>query len=241
VPGGGGVTPLLTVERLCAGYAGRPVLRDVSLTVGRGEIVAVVGGSGSGKSTLGRVIAGLLAPTSGVVRVEGDARGRVQLMFQDPYASLNPVHSVVHHVARPLLLHGRATAADVRGVAAALLESVGLRPASDYLDLLPGSLSGGQRQRVALARALAPGPALLVADEPTSMLDLSLRGEVLGLLRRRREEDGLAVLLITHDLASAAWLSDRVVVLEDGAVVEAGVTLEVLGAPRHAVTRVLVG
>jgi peptide/nickel transport system ATP-binding protein len=107
--------------------------------------------------------------------------------------------------------------------------------------LLPGSLSGGQRQRVALARALAPGPALLVADEPTSMLDLSLRGEVLGLLRRRREEDGLAVLLITHDLASAAWLSDRVVVLEDGAVVEAGVTLEVLGAPRHAATRVLVG
>lgn len=235
------MTPLLTVERLCAGYPGRPVLRDVSLTVGRGEIVAVVGGSGSGKSTLGRVIAGLLAPTSGVVRLEGDARARVQLMFQDPYGSLNPVHPVLHHVARPLLLHGRATKADVRGTAAALLESVGLRPAADFLDALPGALSGGQRQRVALARALAPGPALLVADEPTSMLDLSLRGEVLGLLRRRREEDRLAVLLITHDLASAAWLADRVVVLEDGAVVEAGPMMEVLRAPRHEVTRALVG
>ena len=113
------MTPLLTVERLCAGYPGRPVLRDVSLSVGRGEIVAVVGGSGSGKSTLGRVIAGLLAPTSGAVRLEGDVRGRVQLMFQDPYGSLNPFHPVLHHVARPLLLHGRATKADVRGVAAA--------------------------------------------------------------------------------------------------------------------------
>jgi peptide/nickel transport system ATP-binding protein len=236
------VTPLLTVDRLCAGYPGRPVLRDVSLTVGRGEIVAVVGGSGSGKSTLGRVIAGLLAPTSGAVRLDGGGGpGRVQLMFQDPYGSLNPVHPVLHHVARPLLLHGRATKADVRSTAAALLESVGLRPAADFLDVLPGALSGGQRQRVALARALAPGPALLVADEPTSMLDLSLRGEVLGLLRRRREQDGLAVLLITHDLASAAWLADRVVVLEDGAVVEAGPMMEVLRAPRHEVTRVLVG
>jgi peptide/nickel transport system ATP-binding protein len=161
------------------------------------------------------------------------------MVFQDPYASLNPVHRVLHHVARPLQLHGRA-GGDVRATAAALLEAVGLGPAEAYLDRYPHEMSGGQRQRVAIARALAPGPKLLVADEPTASLDVSVRMEVLELLRKLQREQDLGVLLITHDLAGARWISDRVIVLYAGQVMEQGPADVLLSAPRHPYTRLLV-
>jgi ABC-type glutathione transport system ATPase component len=166
-------------------------------------------------------------------------RARVQLVFQDPFASLNPAHRVRHHLARPLLLHGRVAPADVDARCQELLESVGLHPARDYLDRYPHALSGGQRQRVAVARALAAGPKVIVADEPTSMLDASTRVGVLDLLRRLTRERGIAILLITHDLATARHLADRVVVLAGARVVEQGPTAQVFEAPSHAYTRQL--
>ena len=168
-------------------------------------------------------------------------RARVQMVFQDPFASLNPVHRVRHPLARPLLVHGRARPADVGARALELLESVGLHPAADFIDRHPHALSGGQRQRVAVARALAAGPKVIIADEPTSMLDASTRVSVLDLLRRLTRDRGIAILLITHDLATARHLADRIVVLAGGRVVEQGVTANVFTAPSHPYTRQLLG
>jgi ABC-type glutathione transport system ATPase component len=230
----------------------RTVLDDVSFSLAAGEIVALVGESGSGKSTLARIVARLSRADAGSIKLEGADvlrteprhaslayRARVQMVFQDPFASLNPVHHVRHHLARPLLVHGRARPADVDARAAQLLESVGLNPAQDFLDRHPHALSGGQRQRVAIARALAAGPKVIVADEPTSMLDASTRVGVLDLLRRLTRERGISILLITHDLATARHLADRVVVLAGGRVVEQGVTANVFAAPSHPYTRTL--
>jgi peptide/nickel transport system ATP-binding protein len=225
-------------------------VRDVSLDVARGEIVALVGESGSGKSTIARAIARLVPVASGAIAPDGEDarpgrrpsrawRRRVQMIFQDPFGSLNPVHDIAHHLIRPLRLHGtRAT--EAREAARALLEEVGLRPAADYLDKHPHALSGGQRQRVAIARALAPRPDLLLADEPTSMLDVSLRVEVLRLLRRLRDERGLTQILITHDLAAARFTADRIVVLYAGQVMEDAPAGALLDAPLHPYTRLLV-
>jgi ABC-type glutathione transport system ATPase component len=230
----------------------RLVLDDVSFSLGAGEIVALVGESGSGKSTLARIVARLERADAGALKLEGADvlrteprhaslayRARVQMVFQDPFASLNPVHRVRHHLERPLLLHGRARPADVGARVVELLESVGLHPAADFVDRHPHALSGGQRQRVAVARALAAGPKVIVADEPTSMLDASTRVGVLDLLRRLTRERGIAVLLITHDLATARHLADRIVVLAGGRVVEQGVTASVFAAPSHPYTRQL--
>jgi oligopeptide/dipeptide ABC transporter ATP-binding protein len=158
------------------------------------------------------------------------------MVFQDPFASLNPAHTVAHHVERPLRIHGRATDAAAR--TRELLEQVGLSPslATRY----PGELSGGQRQRVAIARALAVEPDLLVADEPTSMLDVSLRAGILDLLARERETRGLACLLITHDLGAARAAADRVLVFYAGTLVEEGPTEALLAAPAHPYTALLV-
>jgi ABC-type glutathione transport system ATPase component len=161
------------------------------------------------------------------------------MVFQDPFASLNPVHRVRHHLERPLLLHGRARPSDVGTRVVELLESVGLHPAADFVDRHPHDLSGGQRQRVAVARALAAGPKVIMADEPTSMLDASTRVGVLDLLRRLTRERGIAILLITHDLATARHLADRIVVLAGGRVVEQGVTASVFASPTHPYTRQL--
>jgi ABC-type glutathione transport system ATPase component len=230
----------------------RTVLDDVSFSLAAGEIVALVGESGSGKTTLARIVARLSRPDAGSIKLEGADvlrteprnaslayRARVQMVFQDPFASLNPVHHVRHHLARPLLVHGRARPADVGPRAIELLESVGLNPAQDFLDRHPHALSGGQRQRVAIARALAAGPKVIIADEPTSMLDASTRVGVLDLLRRLTRERGISILLITHDLATARHLADRVVVLAGGRVVEQGVTANVFTAPSHPYTRTL--
>jgi oligopeptide/dipeptide ABC transporter ATP-binding protein len=232
--------------------ARRTLLKDVSFRLERGEIVALVGESGSGKSTLARLLARLDTPDGGSLRLGGvdvlaqerrgaslAYRGRVQMVFQDPFASLNPVHTVAHHLERPLLRHGRATPAELTARVHALLESVGLTPAESFARRFPHELSGGQRQRVAVARALAVEPDVIIADEPTSMLDVSTRRGVLQLLRGLTRERGIGILFITHDLASARHLADRILVLYAGGVVEAGRTADVLSAPRHPYTRLL--
>jgi peptide/nickel transport system ATP-binding protein len=218
----------------------REVLRAVdrvSFTLEAGRTVALVGESGSGKSTIARMVARLEKPTSGGIVVNGEVlsdreyRHRVQMVFQDPFASLNPFHTVEHHLARPLKLHGRD-----EGVRE-LLERVTL-PAS-FAGRRPHELSGGQRQRVAIARALAPGAEIVVADEPVSMLDVSIRLGILKLLARLQREENLAVLYITHDLATARHFSDEILVLYRGRVVERGPADAVILEPRHPYTKLL--
>jgi peptide/nickel transport system ATP-binding protein len=221
----------------------------VSFTLEPGRTVALVGESGSGKSTIARMIARLEKPSAGLITVtrpdgeqvsDRDYRHRVQMVFQDPFASLNPFHTVEHHLARPLLLHGRAKGrAETSRLVAELLERVSLFPAQDFAPRRPHELSGGQRQRVAIARALAPGAEVVVADEPVSMLDVSIRLGVLKLLARLQREENLAVLYITHDLATARHFSDEILVLYRGRVVERGPADEVILNPRHPYTKLL--
>jgi peptide/nickel transport system ATP-binding protein len=238
--------PLLELLGIQKRYGARPVLCGLSLTIQRGEAVALVGESGSGKSTLGRIVVGLEQADAGRIFLDGEpgaarrSKGPVvQMVFQDPFASLNPAHPVRHHLERPLLLHRKATRRTVRAKCLELLETVGLAPAEEMIDRHPHQLSGGQRQRVAIARALAAEPDLLVADEPTSMLDVSLRAGVLKLLSRLKRERGLALLLITHDLVSAGTLADRIAVLSAGQIVEVGEAKRVIAAPMHDYTRAL--
>jgi peptide/nickel transport system ATP-binding protein len=277
-----GAPPLLEVRGLGRIFVTRipfrPVRRvvaaeKVSFQVERGEAVALVGESGSGKSTIARLLLRLDRPDAGEIRLDGidmlareprgaslGYRGRVQMVFQDPFGSLNPVHSIAHHLCRPLLRHGKAlnpvhtvsehleppmrrfgvdAAGLLRERALDLLRTVGLQPAEDFIDRLPFELSGGQRQRVAIARALAVQPDLLVADEPTSMLDVSIRTGVLNLLATLKRERGLAIILITHDLAAARYLADRILVLYKGRVVEDGPSRALVESPAHPYTRAL--
>jgi len=222
---------------------------NVSFTLTPGRTVALVGESGSGKSTVARMIARLEKPTAGEItalRPDGTRvgdrayRDHVQMVFQDPFASLNPFHTVEHHLARPLKLHGRARGREeTRRMVEQLLERVNLTPAADIAQRRPHELSGGQRQRVAIARALAPGARVVIADEPVSMLDVSIRLGVLNLLARLQREDDLAVLYITHDLATARHFSDDILVMYRGRVVERGPADEVILNPRHPYTRIL--
>ena len=226
--------------------------QDVSFRINRGQVIALVGESGSGKSTLARIILRLEEADRGELLLDGvdvlarerrhvslAYRRRVQMVFQDPFGSLNSAHTVAHHLARPILRHHVGVEGGVRGRSLELLRTVGLEPAEEFLDRYPYELSGGQRQRVAIARALAVDPDILIADEPTSMLDVSIRMSVLSLLARLKEERQLAILLITHDLASARYLADRVLVLYRGRVVEAGACEEVVQNPAHPYTRAL--
>jgi peptide/nickel transport system ATP-binding protein len=226
--------------------------QDISFNIDCGEAVALVGESGSGKSTVARLLLRLIMPDRGEILLDGEDmlsreprgaslgyRGRVQMVFQDPFGSLNPVHSVAHHLIRPLLRHGRAKRSGARARAIELLKTVGLEPAKEFIDRHPYELSGGQRQRVAIARALAVEPDVLVADEPTSMLDVSIRMGVLNLLAELKQERGLAILLITHDLASARYLADRILVLFRGRVVEEGPGDALVERPAHPYTRAL--
>ncbi|WP_205327297.1 ABC transporter ATP-binding protein [Glycomyces sp. YM15] len=221
----------------------------VSLELIPGRTVALVGESGSGKSTIAKILTRMERPTSGTVDVrldDGTAvagaryRREVQMVFQDPFASLNPFHSIEHHIARPLRLHRRtSTNRETHERVIEMLERVNLTPAEAIATRRPHELSGGQRQRVAIARALAPGAQVLIADEPVSMLDVSIRLGVLNLLGRLQREDQLAVLYITHDLATARHFSDEIVVLYRGRVVERGPSDAVILDPHHDYTRLL--
>ncbi|MBO0983152.1 ABC transporter ATP-binding protein [Rathayibacter sp. SD072] len=221
----------------------------VSFDLVPGRTVALVGESGSGKSTIARILARLEKPTSGSVDVTLDDRTpvqgsvyrrHVQMVFQDPFASLNPFHSLEHHIARPLRIHHRTrTAAETHERVLEMLRRVNLEPAEEFAPRRPHELSGGQRQRVAIARALAPGAQVVIADEPVSMLDVSIRLGVLNLLGRLQREDRLAVLYITHDLATARHFSDEILVLYRGRIVERGPADDVILNPQHDYTRLL--
>jgi peptide/nickel transport system ATP-binding protein len=222
---------------------------DVSLDLRAGRVSAVVGESGSGKTTVARMLAQLERPTAGEILLDGQPAGRrsvhayrhrVQIVFQDPFASLNPVHDVHYHLSRPLRIHRRARGrAAVDRAVEALLARVRLEPAGEFVHKMPHELSGGQRQRVAIARALAAGPGVLLADEPVSMLDVSIRLGILNLLGDLRDTEGLAILYVTHDIASARYFADTVTVMYAGRVVESGPALEVTDHPSHPYTQLL--
>jgi peptide/nickel transport system ATP-binding protein len=224
---------------------------DVSLELRAGHVTAVVGESGSGKSTVARLLARLITPTSGQLLLNGHAvprrRGRrldyaktVQMVLQDPFASLNPIHDVHYHLSRPFKVHRLASSErDLEEKITAVLERVALAPADAFMHKYPHELSGGQRQRVAIARALAVRPQVLLADEPVSMLDVSIRLGVLNLLADLRDRDHLAMLYITHDIASARYLADTIVVMYAGQAVESGPAVQVTDEPAHPYTQLL--
>jgi peptide/nickel transport system ATP-binding protein len=235
------------------GRESRRVLQSVDLTVGKGETVAVIGETGSGKTTLLRAILGLAPLRQGSIRFDGveiaglrgrslrefRRSGRMQYVFQDPLQSLDPDMTVGRSIAEGLLLHGNTDLASIMARVAAVLAAVGLDPA--LTDRLPRELSGGQRQRVVIARALILDPALLLLDEPVSALDAASRAQILQLLSSLGRERGIAQILISHDLGSVAGLADRVAVLYRGRIVEVGATNDLLRAPLHAYTRLLIG
>ncbi len=226
-------------------------LRDVSLRLDEGRALAIVGESGSGKSTLGRAAIGAFPLTAGQVLFRGSDIGRLrtrrelgtyrraaQMIFQDPFSALNPAHTVRHHLERPLRLHHRLARNELDKRVAQTLADVELDPGRT-LEKYPHELSGGQRQRVNLARALAVGAELIVADEPTSMLDVSIRRSVLDLMARLKRERGLTILYITHDIATAHYLAEDTAVMYGGRIVEWGPSQQVVAAPAHPYTRVL--
>ena len=226
----------------------------IDLAIRRGEVLGLVGESGSGKTTTGRVIVKLTRPTAGRVLLDGqdvtdvwggsalrDFRRRVQLIFQDPYETLNPKQTIHDFVAEPLEVQRMAPRADERERRVLeALESAGLRPASDFAFRYPHELSGGQRQRVVIAGALVLGPELVVADEPVSMLDVSIRTEILKLMLDLRTEHGLTYLFITHDLSVAWVIADRIAVMYLGRIVEIGMAEQVIRRPGNPYTQALV-
>ena len=224
-------------------------VNNASFSIEPGQTVALVGESGSGKSTIAKMILRLERPTAGSITLDGvrstahGAEGKkyrnlVQMVFQDPFASLNPYHTIAHHLERPLLIHHKTRGREqTRAKVEELLARVNLSP--DMADRRPHELSGGQRQRVAIARALAPGARYLIADEPVSMLDVSIRLSVLNLLARLQREENLGVLYITHDLATARHFSDEIMVMLKGNIVERGPSDEVILNPQHDYTRTL--
>jgi peptide/nickel transport system ATP-binding protein len=240
-----GVRDLLTRDRKVV-----HAVDDIRLTLHRGRVTALVGESGSGKSTVARLLAQLYGRTSGDIRLHGESvtvRGgrkfraycrRVQMIFQDPFASLNPTHTVRYHLTRSLKIHGRA--GDLEANLRDLLVQVQLTPPERYLDKFPHELSGGQRQRVSIARALGADPEALLADEPVSMLDVSIRLGVLNLLRDLKERLNLGILYITHDIASARYFADETLVMYAGRLVEGGDSETVTQNPAHPYTRLLI-
>jgi peptide/nickel transport system ATP-binding protein len=227
-------------------------VEDTSLALHPGRALALVGESGSGKSTIARLLARLYEPTSGVIAFRGEPvkpgkgtalrsyRHHVQMVFQDPFSSLNPVHNVRYHLSRPLRLHKLArNKREETEQILALLNRVSLSPADQFIQKYPHQLSGGQRQRVAIAHALAARPEVLLADEPVSMLDVSIRLDILNLMLRLKDEEQLALLFITHDIASARYFAEDTLVMYAGQTVEGGPSEEVIQRPKHPYTQLL--
>jgi len=224
----------------------------VSLTVAKGEVLALVGESGCGKSTLALTLLGLERPTSGHITIAGQeisnlnnkglrtARRHIQMIFQDPYESLNPMMTIGDIVAEPLVVHKLARDKKEReALVIRALEDAGLKPADNFIHRLPHELSGGQRQRVVIAGALVLEPDVLLADEPVSMLDVSIRAEILNLLVELRQSRGISILLITHDLGTVGYIADRIAVMYLGRIVEIGPSLQILQNPQHPYTKAL--
>ncbi len=253
-----GQEPLLAVEGVSklfkvTGSLGKAVavhaVSDVSLTVGAGETLGLVGESGCGKSTLGRLIVRLLEPSGGSIHLQGldithvrertlrPLRRHMQMVFQDPYGSLNPRMRAGDIVAEPLTVHGLARGSELTDRVENLFRRVGLRP--DQMRNLPRQFSGGQRQRLAIARALAVEPKLIVADEPVSALDVSVQAQVVNLMVELQKERGLSYLFIAHDLGIVKHISDRIAVMYLGRIIEIGPAAAVFGAPRHPYTQSL--
>jgi peptide/nickel transport system ATP-binding protein len=247
---GRGLTKSFWVKRGSGLLARRSRLHavdDVSVQLRAGAVTAVVGESGSGKTTVARLLARIVKPDTGEVLLDGHpvaaARTRkfasqVQMVFQDPFASLNPVHRVRHHLVRPLQIH-HAADGDVNEAVLQLLHRVALDPPKTFADKFPHELSGGQRQRVAIARALAVRPRVLLADEPVSMLDVSIRLGLLNLLADLRDRERLAILYVTHDIASARYLADTIVVMYAGQLVESAPSVSLTDSPAHPYTQLL--
>ena len=238
------------------GFVGRRgsvhAVDDVSFTLRRGRVTALVGESGSGKSTVARLVSRLYKPTSGTIFF-GDQdvardrskrsilryRSQVQMIFQDPFGSLNPAKTIRHHIERPLRIHEIVGRAEIDDRVHELLRTVGLVPPEYVAAKYPHELSGGQRQRVAIARTLAVEPTVLLADEPTSMLDVSIRIGILNLMLKLKEERRIAFLYVTHDLASARYVADDIMVMYAGQIVEQGPVEQVLAEPLHPYTQLL--
>jgi oligopeptide/dipeptide ABC transporter ATP-binding protein len=256
-----GVEPLLRVDRLSKHFKigsalSRKTLHAVdeaSFSVGERQIVAVAGESGSGKTTVARVLAKIYKPTSGEAYFQGKAlsafrsrrdrlrySGDVPMVFQDPFSSINPVFRVSHGVLRALKLHRpELTKEQHYAEAVRVFDAVGLNPGDEVLQRYPHELSGGQRQRVGFAQALALRPKLILADEPVSMLDVSIRIGLLNVMAKLRDDEGVSILYITHDLASARYVTDRLIIMYAGHIVETGPAEDVLSRPRHPYTELL--
>lgn len=223
-------------------------LRDVCFSLNENEVLSIIGESGSGKSTLAYIIAGLVNPDSGkmvfkgedlfsLYRTSREIRQKIQIIFQDPYNTLNPRYTVYQTIAEPLLVHRICHRRDVKEKVIQIMESVGLQ--SEYLNKYPHQLSGGERQRVAIARAIILNPQLLICDEPTSNLDLSIQAQILNLLLKIKNQQGLSLLFITHDINIASIISQRIIVLYKGRIVEEGNVDEILSNPRNSYTKTL--
>lgn len=230
----------------------RPGIWDVNMEIRDNEIVGMVGGSGGGKTVIAWMIVGLLKPTKGSImyypmgldvtkmnkKQLKEYRTNVQLVFQDPYSSLDPAHTVKWHIERPLKLYKYK--GDIEERVKELLEEVALTPPSDFLNKYPFQLSGGQRQRVYLARVLALNPKVLIADEPVSNVDASIRASLLDLFKRLRDEKGISILYITHDIATINYVADRVYVIKKGKIVEEGYVDDVINNPKDPYTKLLI-
>src|SRR5690606_12100645 len=222
--------------------------KDVSFNLHEDEVIAIVGESGSGKSTTARILTNLIKSTSGDVLLDGVSiydkslrkllPEKIQMIFQDPFAALNPHHTVGYAIGRPLVLKHK-TEGSVREKVIELLERVGLTPAEDFIEKYPFQLSGGQKQRVVIARVLGLEPEVIIADEPTSMLDVSIGIEIMNLLLDLKEKRKLSYILITHNLGSARYMADRIMVMYAGEIVEIGDSEEIVKNPKHPYTKLL--
>ncbi len=249
-------TPVIEVKNLVKTFKSTKkevkALRNISFTLNKGRAMALVGESGSGKSTVARMLTKMYDVTSGDMLFKGQSineyvtrkqiteyRQQIQMIFQDPYGSLNPAHTIEHHLARPLLTHGHVSnKQQAKERVQELLKMVELDPVSTA-PKYPHQLSGGQRQRISIARAIAVGAEVILADEPTSMLDVSIRLDVLGLLKKMKDEQGITFLYITHDIATARYFAEEIAIMYQGQIVEWGDTASVIDNPQHPYTKLL--